>query len=437
MDNIFYISCFRFSIQLMISEAVFLIGKPKKKAFGIRLTLALLAHVLFASGYYFLLSQIEGNVPVAKVCFWMGLFLLTLFEIGFCYDLLPIEILFIGTGGYATEHIAYGVAKILQYITGMYVEKIGVFWENLIFRFLIYILVAVIIYYAVVRKNKAKGEIKPRDYRLVQLTLLVLLTAIVLSVYATSGPLARERNRLNDIVFPMYSLLCCLMVIIMEYYVFRENRLNRENETMEQLLQIANAQQESSREAIDIINMKCHDLKHQMKALMKVEDAKERSEYIEEMRKAISIYDATYHTGCESLDYLLREKSLLCDEYHIAFSCMVDGDAIAFMHPADIYALMGNALDNAMECVIQEEHDKRIISLRIRRHGQMVSIHLENTCSKAPQFQDDLPVTNKTDKNYHGFGVRSIRYVSEKYNGNILMRAQEGRFYLDVLIPEP
>lgn len=173
-----------------------------------------------------------------------------------------------------------------------------------------------------------------------------------------------------------------------------------------------------------------------MKALLKVEDAKERSEYIEEMRRAISIYDATYHTGCEALDYVLREKSLLSDEYDIAFSCMVDGGAIAFMHPADIYAFMGNALDNALECVIREEQEKRIISLRISRHGQMVSIHLENTCSIPPQFQDDLPVTNKEDKNYHGFGVRSIRYVAEKYNGNVFMRAQDGRFYLDVLISE-
>ena len=436
MGTILYISCIRFSIQLMIAESMFLIGRPKRKAFGIRVLFALLAHLALASGYFFLLIQVQGDVPLVKVCFWMGLFVLTMCEIAFCYELLPVEVLFIGTGGYATEHIAYAIAKILQYMTGMYDTKIGVIWENLIFRFLIYILVSAVMYVTIIRKNRTKGEIKAHDVRLVKMTLLILFTAIVLSVYASSGRIVPERTILSEIICPMYSLLCCFLVIMIEYYVFRENRLSREKETMEQLLQIANAQKESSREAIDIINMKCHDLKHQMKALIKVEDARERSEYIEEMRRAVSIYDAIYHTGCEPLDYVLREKSLISDEYQIAFSCMVDGSAIAFMHPADIYALMGNALDNALECVIHEEQEKRLISLRINRHGQMVSIHLENTCSEVPVFQNGLPVTNKEDKNYHGFGVRSIRYIAEKYHGEVLMRAQNGRFYLDVLLSQ-
>lgn len=431
-----FITCIRFSIQLFIGESVFLAGKPGRERFGLRAAVAIISYAALTGVYFSLLKRIPGDFATVKVCFYMGLFALSMAGIWFCYDLLLVELLFVGTGGYAAEHIAYMAGRILQYVTGMYPEKIGVIWENFIFRFLIYVLVSGFIYLLVVRKNREKGEIREKDARLVWLAMLILFSSIILSVPSSQASLVPVRTALSEIICPLYGILCCFLVVMLEYYVFRENRLSREKETMEQLLQIANAQQKSSKEAIDIINMKCHDLKHQMKNLLEVEDAGERSEYIKEMRRAVSIYDATYHTGCEALDYVLREKTLLSDEYQVAFSCMVDGAAIAFMHSADIYALMGNALDNALEAVAREPVQERIISLRIHRRGQMVCIHLENTCSHVPEFSDGLPVTGKEDKNYHGFGVRSIRYIAQKYHGEVLMRAQGGRFYLDVLLQE-
>ena len=47
----------------------------------------------------------------------------------------------------------------------------------------------------------------------------------------------------------------------------------------------------------------------------------------------------------------------MIDEYHVAFSCMANGALISFMSPADIYALKGNAMDNALERVIQEKEE--------------------------------------------------------------------------------
>lgn len=121
-----------------------------------------------------------------------------------------------------------------------------------------------------------------------------------------------------------------------------------------------------------------------------MEDARERSEYLQEVQRAVSIYDAAYHTGCKALDYILREKSLMFDEHHVEFSCMVEDETMEFMSTPDVYALMGNALDNALQCVMQEAEDERIISLQIKRNGDMLILHLENRCSHKPKFQDGL-----------------------------------------------
>ena len=301
-------------------------------------------------------------------------------------------------------------------------------------QYILYILWAFAVYMLLIRKNQNKDEFVDADIRIAVLALVLALAAIGLSVFY-SNPDDAPLNMYNGILCPAYGILCCALVLVMEYYVLRENRMKKEQEVMEELLQMANAQQKSSKEAINIINMKCHDLKHQLKAFTNMNESSERMEYVKEVQQAVTIYDAIFHTGSEPLDYVLREKSLMIDEYHVAFSCMANGTLISFMSPADIYALMGNAMDNALERVIQEKEEERSISLHINQYHDMILLHLENRCSVPPEFEESLPITDKADKNQHGFGVRSIRYITEKYNGTLSMKVRDGKFLLDILFP--
>lgn len=437
MDSVSAMSVIRFSIQLMIGETAFLIGRSRREHFYSRLIGGLAAYFLCAAGWYSLLSRIPNFPVLIQTAYYVGLFIMTMLAIYFCFDLIPIELIFVGTGGYATEHIAFALGRIVQHFTKLNEEVLGTALHTFLFRFLIYVVTAGLVYIILIHPNRGKGDFKPYDRRIVILNLTMLMAAILLSIFYSSSFVMEQGTIASDVVCPAYSTLCCLLVLVMEFYVLRENRMEREHEMMEQMLQIANTQRATSQETIDIINMKCHDLKHQIRALAEMSDEAARSEYVAEIQQAVSIYDADYHTGCEALDYVLREKTLLSNERHITFSCMADGEAIVFISPADIYALMGNALDNALERVSQEPEDQRIISLLIKRTGEMVLIHLENQCSQAPEFRDGLPVTDKADKTAHGFGVRSIRYLVEKYHGEVLMRASGHMFSLDILLPNP
>lgn len=435
MGEMMFLSCVRFSAQLMICEAAFLVGRPRRERFALRLAGALAAYFACAFLWNALLNALPGGPLLSRVLLWTGLFVLTLGGIWCCFDLISIELLFVGTGGYATEHIAFALGRIVQYAGGWSEDSLGVPIHTLLFRFLIYVMVSGLMYFLLIRPNRGKGDFKPGDGRIALLALVMLMAAIVLSVFYSYAVFMEQGTVASEVVCPLYGILCCTLVLLMEFYVLRENRMEREREMMDQLLQMANAQRRTSQETIDIINMKCHDLKHQIQALAAMDDTAARSRYVAEVQQAVSIYDADYHTGCEALDYVLREKALLAGERHVTFSCMADGGAIAFMDPADIYALMGNALDNALDRVSKEPEEERVVSLLIKRAGDMVLLHLENTCGRPPEFQDGLPVTDKEDKTAHGFGVRSIRYLVERYQGEALMRAAEGRFCLDILLP--
>lgn len=425
----------RFSFELLVPESIFLLGRKRREHFALRVAGIVPVYFLLARIWETLISANVGDALFPYVLLYLGYAALTAVPIGFCFAVQPLELLFIVTGGYAVEHMIFALTRIGLPLIDVPFQTYGSLAHLLLAHYLPYVVGTVIIYFLIIRGNRSRNGFADGDLRIALLAIVLLVVAIGLSVY-WSYPEKYYGTEFGDVICPAYSFLCCTLVLLMEYYVLRENGMKREQKMMEQMLQMAYTQQKSAKEAIDIINIKCHDLKHQMKALAKMEDARERSEYLQEVQKAVSIYDATYHTGCRALDYVLREKTLLFNERAVEFSCMVDGTAIDFMAPADIYALMGNALDNALERVLQEKEDERIISLQIRRQGEMAVFHLENRCSRTPEFADGLPVTDKADKSRHGFGVRSIRYIAEKYHGELFMKVKQGNFCLDILFPK-
>ena len=186
------------------------------------------------------------------------------------------------------------------------------------------------------------------------------------------------------------------------------------------LLKRQKEQFELSKDNIDLINRKCHDLKHQIAAIRTMNSDKYQDKALKEIEASVMIYDAAAKSGNEVLDTILTERSLLCERNGIIWTCMADGHAIDFVDPIDLYTILGNAFDNACEAVEQlQDPDKRVISLNITNKEKMVIIHIENFYEHEIRTQNGLPVTNKVDRNFHGIGLRSIQYTVEKYNGSV------------------
>lgn len=430
--DFFEILCIQFSFQLLISESVFLIDIPKRKHFLLRLTIGLLLQILLGALWESVVIPVVPQLLIQHILLYFGYAILTVIPILGSFEIEIQELIFILAGGYATEHMTFSLSRIVLHLAHGEYQLYGSLLHLLLTRYVIYVAGAFAVYFLIIRTKKKEMKLGDSDFRIAVLAFIIMIFAIGLSAYWSYEYMG---TGIGDVICPAYSFLCCALVLLMEYYVLRENSMKREQEMMEQLLQLSTTQQRSSKEAIDIINMKCHDLKHQIKALAKIEDDKSRTEYLNEIRDAVSIYDATYHTGCSALDYVLREKTLLFNERGVEFSCMVEGKMIAYMTSADVYALMGNALDNALERVLKEKEGERIISLQIKHHHDMVLIHLENRCSSTLKFEDGMPVTDKKDKTRHGFGVKSMRYIVEKYYGELMMSVGNGKFNLDILFP--
>ena len=113
---------------------------------------------------------------------------------------------------------------------------------------------------------------------------------------------------------------------------------------------------------------------------------------------------------------------------------MADGSKIAFMEIDDLYSLFGNALTNAIEATSKlEDEEARMITLIIKGDESHTIVHLENTFSQNIKIVDGMPTTDKNDANAHGFGVKSMKNIVEKYKGTMTITLKDNLFLLDFL----
>lgn len=145
--------------------------------------------------------------------------------------------------------------------------------------------------------------------------------------------------------------------------MFRVSILKGDKKRLEELLDYAAKQYAVSKENIENLNKKCHDLKYKIAEFEKA-GTFDRSA-LDEMKTLIARYDCTVHTGNPEPDIVLTEKSLACRNKGIEFTCVADGAILPKMEAGDMYAFFGNAVDNAIEAVEKLSDDKKFISLTV------------------------------------------------------------------------
>lgn len=229
-------------------------------------------------------------------------------------------------------------------------------------------------------------------------------------------------------------LLSVVMTNVM-WYIYDRMFIQNEKAILVQMAHERQSQYEFSRENIEMINRKSHDLKHQLRALEQMSDA-ERRDKISETLKAIDFYDAVVKTGNDALDTLLTEKSVYCTNHGIRLSCMVNTRRMEKLDLVDLYTLLGNAIDNAIESADRlSDEGKKTVSLSIRDQGKMLYIQVENFYEGEIKTADGLPVTIKADKENHGYGIKSIRTIARRYGGDIRIETADGIFSLQIILP--
>ena len=211
----------------------------------------------------------------------------------------------------------------------------------------------------------------------------------------------------------------------------------RELEAVQSTLEAQYQQYKQSRESIDLINMKYHDLKHQIQFLRSEKDADKRNEFLDRIENDIVTFEVQNKTGNAVLDTILTSKSLYCYKHGITMTSVADGTLLDFMEVVDICSIFGNALDNAIESVMRiSDKEKRLIHVTVSQLNNFVLIRIENYFEGILQTDGENYLTTKDDKKYHGYGIKSIKYTAYKYDGAVYINTDNNWFDIKIAIPK-
>lgn len=432
-----------FVFELLVIEAVYTFRLKKRRLFALRASAAVIVCFL-AAWLYPIFAQTYTGWYTSLM--FLVLFFITFVSLLFVYQISFKNAAFCAIAAYSAQHLAYEIYKLVLTPFDIFVAQ-NMYGSTVInFRGIndftvIIALVYVEIYFAVYVAayffigKKMRGEnIRLKNFSLLILSAIILLVDVILNafiVYIDAG-----YNRMYDIMVGIYNGLCCMLIFYIQRNMIDVGDIKNELETVTHLLQQAKKQYQIKKEEINLINIKCHDLKHQIGRYARgggVDGAT-----VAEIEKMISIYDATIKTGNEVLDIILTEKSLICQNKNIKFTCMADCSALGFISDGELYALFGNMFDNAIEAVSTiSDPEERCIGLHIHGEGEFVSVMMENYYAEKIRFgAGGMPITKKADKNNHGFGLKSIRVIVEKYGGDISIVAEDKVFRLSILLPK-
>jgi hypothetical protein len=383
----------------------------------------------FITGTNFNYSS-AGNLStvIFKIAYYIVIFAMSIICMWFSFKQSFKTILINCSLGYAMQFLCSNIVRLFS-LLWQDKDSLSFLWFNFYFSLFTCVIAYFLIYFFVIRKHPTWDQQERTNVRKIFLFLMSVIMCIGLSRLSVDDV---DKSLLASIVEPITFILVSILIILIQFSIAENESITKELATTKVLLHQEREQYSLSKENIEIINEKCHDLKHQISLLR--ENTSEKK--IEEIEKAVMIYDATIKTGNDVLDILLSEKKLQCESKKIKFTLVVNGKLLSFMEDMDLYSLFGNAISNAMESVSQlDDVHKRHISLKVREVGDLVSIHVENYYDGKLEFVHGLPQTSK-DRNYHGYGMKSMERIVSSYGGTMNITTQDQLFKLDILLPK-
>lgn len=409
-----------YGINLWISCLVFLLPLRRKTHFKVRLILSGAVCVLILSGVYYLIENLTdwsywGQVPLLFITYFSAV--LIFYN---CVKGKGFGLWYCGVWGTMTFLLVLETSYVL---CSPLLGDLG----NWLLKILFSVAVNVAIGLTLARWMPEKGQYQIGPRQMVSAWVFCIMSEN-LFIYAKVD----QGAALFNIVLQFY----CITLLYLQSALFKKSSMRKELETIQLLWHQQKGQYQLSKETIELINHKCHDLKHQVQAIRAVKDEKERETYLEKIEKSVQIYSAIVRTGNEILDTILTEKSLICENSGIHINCVADGSLLAFMNPVDLYTLFGNALDNAIEAVTKlESKEKRVIDIMLYERQSFLMLQIVNPMCGEVKFEDGLPLTTKAKNGYHGYGMKSMLHTIQKYEGHLTTEVKNGCFYFNVMLP--
>lgn len=259
---------------------------------------------------------------------------------------------------------------------------------------------------------------------------LCALMAVVLLTYRKWDSMVANSMAMNQgmVVLPFTGVTALILLFVILTLA--------NHEKLEQEVHLAGLRevyyQGIQREQVQVRTLR-HDLRNHMTVLRGLLESGETEKaigYLEQITDSSSLGGGKPFSDNETANVVLTAKAKEMRQRGIQGEFQISLPRNLLIAEMDLCALLGNALDNAMEAA--EKSTDKTVRVRCRAEKGLFMLQVDNAL--AGDEKPDLSTTKK-DKTAHGFGLLGMREIAKRYGGSFEVVAANGRFELVVCLP--
>ena len=254
-----------------------------------------------------------------------------------------------------------------------------------------------------------------------------LLCAVLFKYQLWLDEMANGSKPIRGINASMNLSAISLLIVLSGMFIIKYQVVKQEKTTLilrDQLLEERYAEMLKSRQMI-------HDMKNHLLVLRNMERANQWDklhDYLEEISKDILDDSTKIWTGNNIVDLILNSKKKQADSEGIAFSIGSNMIGDVPFKDGETISLLGNLLDNAIEACERIKSTEKWVTIRINRRYCLLYIEIENSIEEHPKEKNHRLISCKSEKEVHGYGLKNVRQIVDRYDGTYSYQIKENSF---------
>ena len=236
--------------------------------------------------------------------------------------------------------------------------------------------------------------------------------------------------RLNDFkllrIVAIFINTCLILEVINKIrYKLQEKRNMKIAEEKEKILYKYYKVAKENNENASMIK---HDLKNQIQIAYAMKNKNDNFvNILEDIDAELDKVNTNIYSKNEILNTVLLLKKIEAKKFDINMVYKIDKSiSLDSMKDSDVCKLFSNLLDNSIEAS-KKTDDKKILLKLCKRNDYIVLI-CENTYKEELRKNILGFLTTKENKKEHGYGIKIIKSISDKYGGEMNIQAKNGIF---------
>lgn len=269
-----------------------------------------------------------------------------------------------------------------------------------------------------------------RKLRLPWYALLFPITQLSLWWCMMSLVLADEAAGAAWIVAGVFLLLLCVVTDLLLFKALRQSTQLQMTLQRQQLVESSLEAQRKRNQALAQAAGEAAHVRRELSARLLEAAELLQSHRTEAARSCMDSTPALYPPPARSCahpvaDAILSEKLALCRRETLPVDCQVQIPAELQIPGAELCAVLGNLMDNAIEaCRRLPEDVPGGITVRGRVNGGFLTLRVQNPVSGG----ETAAPAGGTLLDHHGWGLSIVRQIAERRGGRLTVEQTDGRF---------